>query len=177
MHGSGSKCEPNLIPLLDVVFQLLMFFMMCIRLVNDENREEIMLPLATSLAPVQTDPDSLIVNCRPFHLKDFERKVTADTLEELRQEFKEGEMCMYMVGDKKPKRLDQFRFWLKTEYENAERSLRLQNKQGKVNTLIVLRADEASTWGKVFEVMQKCRDVGYTRLRVQGRSENKPKAN
>ena len=43
-HGpsaEGSNAEPNLTPLLDVVLQLLMFFMMCVNFVTEQVNEDI----------------------------------------------------------------------------------------------------------------------------------------
>src|SRR5207302_2579921 len=42
------KAEPNLIPLLDLVFQLIMFFMICVNFVSAQVNEEIKLPIAQS---------------------------------------------------------------------------------------------------------------------------------
>jgi biopolymer transport protein ExbD len=39
--GEGAVSEPNLTPLLDVVLQLLMFFMMCVNFVNEQVNENI----------------------------------------------------------------------------------------------------------------------------------------
>ena len=40
-HGSSSsdKCEPNLVPLLDMVLQLVMFFMVCANFVMEQVNE------------------------------------------------------------------------------------------------------------------------------------------
>ena len=45
-HGSTDKCEPNLIPLLDLVLQLVMFFMVCANFVMEQINETIKLPSA-----------------------------------------------------------------------------------------------------------------------------------
>ena len=43
-HGSSDKCEPNFTPLLDLVLQLVMFFMLCANFVMDQTSVEIKLP-------------------------------------------------------------------------------------------------------------------------------------
>jgi biopolymer transport protein ExbD len=48
-----SKAEPNLTPLLDVVLQLLMFFMMCVNFVTEQVNSDIALPDAQSARPGQ----------------------------------------------------------------------------------------------------------------------------
>jgi biopolymer transport protein ExbD len=62
-HGSSSACEPNLTPLLDIVLQLLMFFILITRFVSvaqnpeppaddDPSHTEIILPTAESASPL-----------------------------------------------------------------------------------------------------------------------------
>ena len=45
-HGSTEKCEPNFTPLLDLVLQLVMFFMICANFVMEQTSVEIKLPKA-----------------------------------------------------------------------------------------------------------------------------------
>ena len=45
-HGSTEKCEPNLTPLLDLVLQLVMFFMLCANFVVEQTSDKIKLPEA-----------------------------------------------------------------------------------------------------------------------------------
>ena len=50
-HGAAADlahAEPNLTPLLDVVLQLLMFFMMCVNFVNEQVKEDVKLPESAS---------------------------------------------------------------------------------------------------------------------------------
>src|SRR6185369_17031710 len=66
-HGpsgeGGIKAEPNLIPLLDIVFQLLMFFMMCVNFVTEQVSESIKLPVAQSARPMsKRETDVLFLN-------------------------------------------------------------------------------------------------------------------
>src|SRR5712692_9833896 len=65
-HGvgsEGSKAEPNLTPLLDVVLQLLMFFMMCVNFVSEQVNENIKLPVAQSARPMdKSESDVLFLN-------------------------------------------------------------------------------------------------------------------
>src|SRR6267142_725701 len=42
-HGSTDKCEPNFTPLLDLVLQLVMFFMLCANFVMEQTAVEIKL--------------------------------------------------------------------------------------------------------------------------------------
>jgi biopolymer transport protein ExbD len=56
MAGSTStelKAEPNLTPLLDVVFQLITFFMLVMNFSNDNYDQRIRLPVAGSARPIE----------------------------------------------------------------------------------------------------------------------------
>src|SRR5438445_4970395 len=51
-HG-GEAGEPNLIPLLDLVFQLIMFFMITVNFVRvDQLNEDVALPVAQAAVPL-----------------------------------------------------------------------------------------------------------------------------
>ena len=57
------KTEPNLTPLLDVVFQLMTFFLMVSNFSQDVYDQRVRLPVAGSASPI-TDPaeDKLVLN-------------------------------------------------------------------------------------------------------------------
>ncbi len=62
------KAEPNLTPLLDVVFQLITFFMLVINFSQDTYDARIKLPVAPSAKPVdsaQAAEDRLVLNINP----------------------------------------------------------------------------------------------------------------
>src|ERR1700758_525822 len=65
-HGpaaQGSSAEPNLTPLLDMVLQLLMFFMMCVNFVTEQVNEGVTLPKAQSAKPMdKSETDVLFLN-------------------------------------------------------------------------------------------------------------------
>src|SRR6516165_69983 len=67
-HGSEAAsraADPNLTPLLDVVLQLLMFFMMCTNFVTTQVNKNIQLPVMTSARPAdKKDVDLLYLNIR-----------------------------------------------------------------------------------------------------------------
>src|SRR5262249_39466093 len=64
-HGSTEKCEPNFTPLLDLVLQLVMFFMLCANFVLEQASPEIKLPASNAAKPLdksEEDPFFLNVN-------------------------------------------------------------------------------------------------------------------
>jgi biopolymer transport protein ExbD len=168
------RCEPNLTPLLDIVLQMLMFFMMCVNFVSNQVTREITLPRSGAVKPIdKTDPDWLYVNFKPFHLREFENKLTPEKLEDARRNFQEGDPTIYVVGEPDAMKLSRFRSWLKTRYEEADRLAQAPGGTKKVNTCIVIRADKDANYGMVFEIMNMCKVIGYKRLKMQATIENK----
>jgi len=161
--GDGGVTEPNLTPLLDVVLQLLMFFMMCVNFVTEQVNEEIKLPeSASATAMDKADTDSvLFINLQQFVFKDFEHRNPA-TVDQLQQKFREGDPVVQVVG-KEPMKPLELKFWLKTRYEDAEKN----SPDGKVKTIVVIRADKNSTYTQVYQLLQMCKIQGYKQLRLR----------
>jgi biopolymer transport protein ExbD len=169
--GGSAHTEPNLTPLLDVVLQLLMFFMMCVNFVNEQINEDIKLPSSQAVKPLdKSDTDVLFINVKPFLLKDFQDRLPSDVLARVQGKFSEGDECI-LVSGKEPMRRNELLYWLRQEYEDAQKLAREHNGSDKVNTLIVIRAHEDSDYGQVFEIFQKCKNVGYRRLALRALSQ------
>ena len=59
----SDRAEPNLVPLLDLVLQLVMFFMMCANFVMEQVDQTILLPVAQQAKPMsETGPDVVFLN-------------------------------------------------------------------------------------------------------------------
>src|SRR5438876_11908002 len=103
--GLDDKCEPNLTPLLDVVLQLLMFFMMCVNFVTEQVNENVKLPDSQSATPMdKADVDVLFINLKKFSSQEYEKKVSQSALAQLQEKFKEGDPLVQVVG-KDPMRI------------------------------------------------------------------------
>ncbi len=59
--GGNDVAEPNLTPLLDLVMQLLMFFIICVRFVTDQVKQEIQVPVNQEARPASKTADQPIV--------------------------------------------------------------------------------------------------------------------
>jgi len=175
-HGSGgdnAHTEPNLTPLLDVVLQLLMFFMMCVNFVSEQVNEEIRLPKSQAVKPMdKADTDVLFINLKPFALKDFQDRLPYDTLIRVQNRFQEGDECILVPG-KEPMRRNDLRVWLKQQYEDAK-AIAQNRGQKDVNTAIIIRAHKDSDYAQVFEILQMCKQIGYTRLKLRALTKNSP---
>jgi biopolymer transport protein ExbD len=66
IQGSGDKAEPNLVPVLDMVFQLITFFMLVINFKAAMVDRDLALPVLGSAMPVEepSDNEVLVLNIR-----------------------------------------------------------------------------------------------------------------
>ena len=165
-HGpsaEGSNAEPNLTPLLDVVLQLLMFFMMCVNFVTEQVNEDIKLPDSESARPMDKgETDVLFLNLKPFALADFKDRLSADKLNQLANQFHEGDPCVLAVG-RDPMKLVETKIWLRQQYDDAARLA----ADGKVKTAIIIRAHRDTDYAQVYQLMQMCKSQGYERLKLR----------
>lgn len=139
------QAEPNLVPLLDLVFQLIMFFMVCVNFVSQQVNEDIKLPVAQSARPMdKTEVDVLFLNV------DQNGK-------------------LIVPGRDQPlTTLPQMRVYLRQVHDDAKRVLQEGgDKSGKVKTTVVIRGDRRTTYQKIFDLMQLCKEVGYQKLQLR----------
>ncbi|HLJ98082.1 MAG TPA: biopolymer transporter ExbD, partial [Gemmataceae bacterium] len=131
--------------LLDLVFQLIMFFMVCVNFVSQQVNEDIKLPIAQSARPMdKTELDVLFLNV------DQNGKVV-------------------VPGRDQPlATLPQLRVYLRQVYADAKRAAQERGASaGHVKTAVVIRADKRTTYLKIFELLQLCKDVGYQKLQLR----------
>jgi biopolymer transport protein ExbD len=145
-EGDGVKAEPNLVPLLDVVMQLLMFFMICVNFSKAEFNEDIQLPVSQTARPVELgEGDTLVLNLNQYgHLEVPEDSKPRDTIPKIN-------------------------YYLKQKYETAKRVAE-SHGGNKVKTLVILRADGRADYEQVYRVLRECKSLGYTRLQLRART-------
>jgi biopolymer transport protein ExbD len=164
-HGpaaEASSAEPNLTPLLDMVLQLLMFFMICVNFVNEQVKEDVKLPVSASARPMdKAQTDVLFLNLKPFHYKEWQDRVRdADLLAKLQDKFREGDPLVFVSG-KEPMKPIELDFWLKQKHED------LLKESKEVKTAVIIRADEDTDYTQVFRVLQMCKVRGFTNLKLR----------
>jgi biopolymer transport protein ExbD len=139
------RAEPNLVPLLDLVFQLIMFFMVCVNFVTQQVNEDIKLPVAQSARPMdRAELDVLFLNV------DQNGK-------------------LMVPGREQPlTTLPQIRVYLRQVYADAKRAAEEKgDKTGRVKTAVVIRADKRATYLRIFELLQLCKEIGYQKLQLR----------
>jgi biopolymer transport protein ExbD len=201
-HGpasEGSSAEPNLVPLLDVVMQLLMFFMMIVQFVNSQIHQSIKLPVSQlAVARTKDEGDALFLNVKaydPDEFKYLKNKLTPGEYNTFKGWFPDNwtpppgagstqRMCALIVGEPIPHSLDpkSLEFWLGQQYDKAKKAaVDLQKKEpdkndGTVKTIVIIRADKDLDYEHVYKVMKLCESVGFSRLKLRALITEKGKS-
>jgi biopolymer transport protein ExbD len=155
--GNTEKCEPNLVPLLDLVLQMIMFFMLCGNFASEDLNASIKLPAAIQAKPLDKSEDYVItLNVDKF--RDEKGKVInddrwrvlvrgADPLTNARQ-------VQTYLNDKMA--LDQKRVDAAKE----------KGKEAKIS-LVVVRGDERCSFKDIHAVLEACRQSGYRDVQLR----------
>jgi biopolymer transport protein ExbD len=181
-HGPASDdgvIEPNLTALLDVVYQLLMFFVMTVNFVNEQVSGEVKLPTSTSAVPIsKAENDVLFINIKIFDITDYDvdgggggKRIDPDHLEILKKKFPGNAPTpsVSVFDDPLPMKLDELNVWLRKKMKNKALE---QGGEENVNTVIILRADEKLEYDDFYTVLTMCKTVGFkqTKLRATTRT-------
>jgi biopolymer transport protein ExbD len=157
-HGhvdSGIRAEPNLVPLLDLVLQLLMFFILTVNFVTQQVNEDIQLPVMQSARPMdRRETDVLYLNLN-------------------------AEGSLEVPGRPVPLKAGaETRVYLRGEYEDAKRLALARTKSDKVHTVVIIRADKAVDYKSLYDLLEACKTVGYQKYQIRAltRGESTPVA-
>jgi biopolymer transport protein ExbD len=145
-HGGGSesKAEPNLTPLLDMVLQLLMFFIVVCNMSMDQVNESVVLPDATQAnATDKTETDVLYLNIDP----------KGRVMVPGKQEPKEGE--------------NEIRSYLAGEFRFINDVAKSKGTKGAENTVVIIRAHKDVDFAKVFIVLREAKAAGFKRWQLR----------
>jgi biopolymer transport protein ExbD len=144
-HGGGSddNAEPDLTAMLDVVMQLLMYFIMCANFIAQENTADIQLPLASAARPLTRDDDDVI-----FLNVDKDGKV--------------------LILGEAPKDLDATRLWL----DNRALDAKQKSGNDTINTAVIVRAHQDVSYETVYRLMETSKQKGFKRFKLRAIIDN-----
>ena len=145
-HGSTEKCEPNFTPLLDLVLQLVMCFMLCTNVVLDQTSDQVTLPVAVSAKPLDKSQDEVIylnVNASGQMIKPSD-------------EVRDGESATYENANQVERYMKR-----RAEIETAK------TKNKSPEATIILRIDEKTPFGLSYPIIKACRAAGYTKVELR----------
>ncbi len=135
--GNEEKAEPNLTAMLDMVMQLLMYFIMCVNFAGQQYSEDVKLPEAQSARPAGKGEGEVLWlnvlqngNVKPLGKNEMEAAELRD--------------------------------WLQKRYLDALS----HSKDGKNHTAIILRADKDATYEAVYKVMHLCKEEKFSHFKL-----------
>ena len=143
--------DVNLTPLLDLVLQLIMFFMITVNFVRvDQFDDQISLPLAANVVALDNTAEDWI-----FLNLDGSGKLV-------------GALGQFVLDT--PEKL---KVHLMREKESLERAAKARGKTGDGKVVIILRADKNCKYGDVWTVLNSCQRAGFKHWQL--RVMTKPK--
>jgi biopolymer transport protein ExbD len=157
--GSSSEVDPNLTPLLDLVLQLLMFFIINVNFVSEQVNPDIKLPRSVSARPMDKPAEADIFLNQKSRTPAFLAKLSPADHERLR-----NADSIIMVTGRPPMTLLEARAWLKDQFQRAEDAARA--KGGEVKTVIHFRPDGDLDVGELMKLMTACKVVGFKNIKM-----------
>jgi biopolymer transport protein ExbD len=135
-HGGAD--EPDLTAMLDVVMQLLMYFLLSAKLNGEATNVDIQLPYSQAArVGIQSGEDFLFLNVN-------------------------GQGQVLTPGEP-PMDIPRAKYWLGNRAEEAKAA----NPGQKISTAIILRADQRANYADVFQVLRICKEKGFTHFKVR----------
>jgi biopolymer transport protein ExbD len=148
----SEEMDLNLIPLLDLVLQLMMFFIIVANFAAEENRQDVKLPFATSATmPSKHETDFVFLNI------DYDGS-------------------LLVTGREVPLRgVPEMEYYLKTEAQHAVEAARARgDNSGIISTTVVIRAHRDCDFRPIYEVLRICKSVGFRKWQLRAIMQNQP---
>lgn len=155
-HGSSEKCEPNFTPLLDLVLQLVMFFMLCANFVMDQTNIDIKLPDAIAAKPLDAREDYTIY----LNVNENGQVILAPS-----DQYVDSDGKTITTRDNGP----QVEAFLKRRAREDRQAAGAANADKPLRSIIILRVHKECSFEKTYAIMKACRKAEY--LRVQLRAQ------
>jgi biopolymer transport protein ExbD len=145
--------EPDMTPMIDIVFQLLTFFMIAINFENTKADERVKLPKDVLAKPPDAKPkDELVLNVG-FDRDSAGNKTGPDPV-------------LFYSGSNVP--LDR----IKPELENEKKFFVLKHGDKALDDVtVIIRADADVPTGLIQGLIKSCQDVGYSKFSLKATQE------
>ena len=160
-HGGGDEiAEPDLTPMLDLILQLLMFFIINVNFVSEQVSTDIKLPSSESARPIdKADPGAIFLG-QKVKTPQYMNKLT----EKERERFRNFDSIV-LIPTQPPMSPPEAKAWLRDKHDSL---VRLRGG-GKVDTIIYFRPDAELEYGEMTKLMNYCKVAGFTRIKVRAR--------
>ena len=138
--SKGAKAEPNLTPILDMVFQLITFFMLVINFKTNQIDMQMDLPVVGTAKPVDTKGQLALLMININNKGEY-------TV--YNKPYKDAMMETYIANQAAADRLGERR-------KNRDFS-----DEDDLSTIVVIRADKNTPFDKLSKVLKMCQDNHY----------------
>jgi biopolymer transport protein ExbD len=144
----GNDGDPNLTPLLDVVLQLIMFFMITVNFVSTENLpENIILPVAQTAVPLEQAREAEV-----YLNVDKDGKLVGSEVEDLNT-------------------LEKLKAHLTRRKEYIEREARAKGQTGETRIVVIIRAHQDARYFQVWDVLNSCQKAGFKNWQIRAMTQ------
>ena len=165
MHSGQSDADINLTPLLDVVLQLIMFFMITVNFVNTEHlNKDIRLPVAQALVPKDKEDEEREKNKEKvdgYIYINLNAKNEIIGIPVLEQRDREGNVIQTH---------ESIKAYLAGEMVQYERKARQEGGR-QPNVRLVLRGDKDARYHKVFDILEAGGLAGIENYDLRGMTQ------
>ncbi|HMP16250.1 MAG TPA: biopolymer transporter ExbD, partial [Gemmatales bacterium] len=182
----------NLTPLLDLVLQLIMFFLACINFASDQASNSVQLPRSLSATEIQpkTEQDYILINIevvRKDRLAPDGKPITTpdgrpvrDLVEPRTIKFRihGGEdITFFDRPDQKALGLGRAMNRMKELARNLRFRISARDniKVDTIKTLkvpIIVRADVETEYTMIYQLIQQCKNIGFERIELRALTKN-----
>lgn len=146
---AGDAVDVNLTPLLDLVLQLIMFFMITINFVQAEQfASGVKLPVAQMAVPLDNKAKYRIFLNLAIDKKHDKAQLVGN-LDSLTLDTP-GKLHAYLLSTK----------------EDLERKAKA-NGEASMEAVVVIRADKECRYGEVWDVVEQCQNAGFMRWQLR----------
>jgi biopolymer transport protein ExbD len=187
VHVGNNELEVNLTPLLDLVLQLIMFFLACINFVSEQVSSNVQLPDSTSAQEIQpkTEDEFIVINIELLRkdrlspsgeiVRDAKNQPVRDPLEPHTFKFRiHGGQDITFTNTPESKAVGlataMNRMTLLAERLKLLLAARknMNPKDVKsINIPVIVRADVETEYALIYLLIQQCKNAGFPRVELR----------
>jgi biopolymer transport protein ExbD len=185
--SSNSEMDINLTPLLDLILQLIMFFLACVNFAADQASSDVQLPISISAQEIQpkTEEDYILINIELVRkprlapngepVKDAKDNPVRDPVEPRTFKFKihGGDEIVFLDRpDQKSIGLGRAMNRMKTLGENLKLRISARDKVDlknvkEIKVPVIVRGDVETEYQLIYQLIQQCKNAGFSRVELR----------
>ena len=157
--GSTEGVEVNLIPMIDIVIQLITFFLMLVNFDESNNDERVRLPIADLAKPSEMEVDEMLI-LNVNGAGEVNVGIGGDVVLDVDSAaFREHMIKEARAAEK--------------TMQQAKRNIKWVAGRPQLWTTIMIRADREVEYERIQRMMKVCQDQGFTKFALRASPEPK----